>query len=170
MLLVTAAGAYALDRRASLGSDAGRVVAALGAGALVAGAGLLAARVGPPRITGDTSKDAFLRRVGEFGALRDTYLYRFREGWPRYAPVMNTILVLGGATHGRGFSRRFLLSWLAFTAVAVPFGVFTGAFPPDRVLTFAFCIPLLAALGLVWLGSNSVDGGWRGRWGSSWWR
>ncbi|HEX6845024.1 MAG TPA: hypothetical protein VF235_07920, partial [Actinomycetota bacterium] len=27
-------------------------------------------------------------------------------------------------------------------------------FPPDRMLTFAFCIPLLAAVGLFWLGRN----------------
>ena len=161
--ILTAGWAALRNRRVSArGGDAGRVLAALGAGVVLAGAGLLAAQVGPPRIGGETSKDAFLRRVGEWRALRDTYLHRFEENWRRYAPVMNTILVLGGATHARGFTRRFLEAWLVLTVVAVPAGVATGWFPPDRVLTFAFCIPLLAAIGLVWLGRRL------GRWWLAW--
>jgi hypothetical protein len=138
------------------------VVAALAGGGLIAAAGLAASAVGPTRIGGDTSKDAFLRRVGEFRALRDTYIHRFQENWRRYAPVMHTILTLGGATHARGFTRRFLLGWLVLTVQEVPVGVATGWFHPDRVLTFAFCIPLLAALGLVWLGRLL------GRWWLAW--
>ncbi|MEX0983524.1 MAG: hypothetical protein WD096_00570 [Actinomycetota bacterium] len=163
VLLLTALWAAARDRRVSARSgDAGRVLAALGGGVLIAGAGLLAALAGPPRIGGETSKDAFLRRVGAWQALRETYVHRFGENWRRYAPIMNTGLVLGGATHGRGFSRRFLLAWIVLTAIAVPAGVVTGWFPPDRVLTFAFCIPLLASVGLVWLGRLL------GRWWFAW--
>ena len=163
VLLLTAIWAGVRDRRVSAsGGDAGRVLTALGAGVAIAGAGLLAVQVGPPRIGGETSKDAFLRRVGEWRSLRDTYVHRFQENWRRYSPIMHTILVLGGATHARGFSRRFLLAWLVLTVVAVPTGVLTGWFPPDRVLTFAFCIPLLASVGLVWLGRLL------GRWWLAW--
>lgn len=161
VLGLTAAWAALRDRRISEHTgDAGRVLAALGGGALIVGAGLLA--TAGPRIAGDTSKDAFLRRVGRWSELRATYVERFRESWPRYAPIMNTFLVLTGATMGRGFARRFLVSWMAFTLAAVAIGVGTGAFPPDRVLTFAFCIPLLASLGLAWLARRL------GRWWLAW--
>ncbi|MGE5225373.1 MAG: hypothetical protein ACM3OO_00690 [Planctomycetaceae bacterium] len=132
-------------------SDAGRVLAALGGGTLGVVAGLLAALIGPARLGGDTSKDAFLRRVGYTTALRTTYEGRFRDNWRHYAPIMNTGLAVAGIFQGRAFARRFLVGWAAFTAVAVPLGILTAWYPPDRVLTFAFCIPLLAALGLVWL-------------------
>ncbi len=155
VLGLTAAWAALRDRRISVHTgDAGRVLAALGAGAGMVAAGMLAATVGPARVIGDTSKDSFLRRVGEWQTLRETYLERFQESWRRYAPIMNTFLDAMGGLHGRGFARRFLLAWLAFTLVAVATGALTGWFPPDRILTFAFCVPLLASLGLAWLGQR----------------
>jgi hypothetical protein len=41
-------------------------------------------------------------------------------------------------------------------------GTLTGWFPPDRILMFAFCLPLLAAFGLVLLGEKL------GRWWLAW--
>ena len=171
ILLVTAAWSVWLDRDdGGLGwrTDAGRTVAALGGGALVVGGGLLTMLIGTGALAGDTSKDAFLRRVGELDFLRRTYLDRFFRNPGRYAPWASVPLAalgawrgLGGAADtdavlrsGRrgGFVRRFLIAWVALTVVAVPFAVATRWFPPDRMLTFAFCVPMLAALGLVWLG------------------
>ncbi|MGZ4133486.1 MAG: hypothetical protein ACXVWF_10580, partial [Actinomycetota bacterium] len=143
-------------------SDAGRVLIALGASATGVAAGLLAALIGPARLAGDTSKDAFLRRVGFSSTLRTTYEGRFKENWRHYAPIMNTGLSVAGVFQGRAFARRFLVGWAAFTALAVPLGIITAWYPPDRILTFAFCIPLLAALGLVWLDRKL------GRWWLAW--
>jgi hypothetical protein len=153
VLLVTATWAAIRDRGTSTPTgDAGRVLVALGAGVGGVLIGIAATSIGAARIGGDTSKDAFLRRLGEWRELRSTYLDRFGESWRRYAPIMNTFLDVTGALYGRGFARRFLVSWLACTVAAVGAGVLTGWFPPDRILTFAFCVPLLASLGLAWLG------------------
>jgi hypothetical protein len=152
ILLVSAGWAILHDRRISFhAGDAGRVLTALAGGAAIVGAAMLAVLRGPARITGDTSKDAYLRRVHHYAELRRLYRARFEGGWRRYAPIMNTILVLGGAVHAVGYAQRFLVSWVGVTAVAVTVGVLTGWFPPDRMLTFAFCVPLLAAVGLRWL-------------------
>jgi hypothetical protein len=150
------------DRAWSWTSDAGRTLAAVGGGAAIVAAGLVASLGGPPRLDGDTSKDAFLRRVERWGALRRTYRSRFEDNWRRYAPIMSSALVVMGTLQGRGFARRFLVTWIAVTLVALPVGILTAWFPPDRILTFAFCIPLLAALGFVWLGRHL------GRWWIAW--
>jgi len=163
VLLLTAGWAALRERRlAKPTGDATRVMAALGAGVGAAVLGMWSASAGPAPIPGDTSKDALLRRIGAWDALRATFVDRFRMSWPRYAPIMNTLLSVAGALRGRGFPRRFLVSWLALTLVAVAAGVLTGWFPPDRVLTFAFCIPLLASLGLAWLAERL------GRWWLAW--
>jgi hypothetical protein len=170
ILAVAAGWSVWLDREdGALGwrTDAGRTFAALGASAFVVGGGLLAMLAGPAALGGDTSKDAFLRRIGEGETLGRTYLERFFRDPGRYAPWVSVPLAaiggwrgVGGANDadaviriGRrgGFVRRFLLAWVALTVVAVPFAIVTRWFPPDRMLTFAFCVPLLAAVGLVWL-------------------
>ena len=143
-------------------SDAGRVIVALLGGAGIAGAGLLAATVGDPRIGGETSTDAFLRTTGQLHALRRSYLDRFLVNWRRYSPFMTTALAVAGAFRAHGFARRFLLSWAGVSAVALALGAATGWFPPDRILMFAFCLPMLAAFGLVALGELL------GRWWLAW--
>jgi hypothetical protein len=153
VLLASGAWAALRERGVSVrAGDAGRVLVAVVGGAAIVVAGVLAAAVGGRTLPGDTSKDAYLRRTGQRDELRRTYLDRFTESWRRYAPVLNTVLVAAGATHARGYAQRFLVAWVALTAVAVPVGALTGLFPADRVLTFAFCIPLLAAVGLLWIG------------------
>jgi hypothetical protein len=157
-------------------TDAARTLTALGGSALVVGAGLLSLVVGPSAIAGDTSKDAFLRRTGQLATLRRTYLDRFFRDPGRYAPWVTVPLAALGAWRGiggvdddravlrvgrrGGFVRRFLIAWLVITVVAVPFAVLTRWFPPDRMLTFAFCVPLLAALGLTWLCRRITRRGW----------
>jgi hypothetical protein len=162
ILGVSALWAAWRDRAWSWSSDAGRTLASVLGGAAIVGGGVAAAMLGPPKLGGDTSKDAFLRRTGQWDTLRRTYLHRFASNWRRYAPFMTTPLVVFGGLQGRGFARRFLVSWIALSAVALPVGVATTWYPPDRILTFAFCIPLLAALGFVWLGRRL------GRWWLAW--
>jgi hypothetical protein len=162
VLLVAAGWSALLEHRFVWPSDAGRTFGALLGGTAIVGAGVLAATVGPARIGGDTSKDGFLRRVGEWSALRRTYLSRLEDNWHRYAPYVSPPLAVLGMLQGRGFMRRFLMAWAGCTIVALPIGVLTAWFPPDRMLTFAFCVPMLAGLGVVWIGRRL------GRWWLAW--
>jgi hypothetical protein len=143
-------------------TDAGRVATALGGAFAIFGAGLLAAQIGPPRVTGETSGDAFLRHTAQLGTLRRSYLDRYLKNWRRYSPFMTTALALAGVFRAHGFARRFLVSWAIVSAAGLGFGAATGWYPPDRVLMFAFCLPLLAAFGLVLLGEKL------GRWWLAW--
>jgi hypothetical protein len=163
-VVLAGAAAWALAHEGRFGwdTDAGRVTAALGGAAAIALAGLWSAALGGTRVQGETSTDAFLRRTGQLPALRDAYLERFLVNWRRYSPFMTVALAAAGAFRARGFARRFLVSWAAVTAVALPVGMATGWFPPDRILMFAFCLPLLAAFGLVLLGDAL------GRWWLAW--
>jgi len=157
VLVATAAWSWRRSRRSDDGhdrDDAGRVLAALGGGAGIVVGGILASLVGPSRLGGDTSLDAMLRRTGQWVELRRVYLDRLVENWRRYAPFMTTALAIAGSDRSRGFLRRLLVSWALVTAAALPIGVITGWFPPDRILTFAFCLPILAGFGLVWIGDR----------------
>ena len=82
--------------------------------------------------------------------------------WRRYSPFMTVALATAGALRAHGFARRFLLSWAGVSAVGVALGAATGWYPPDRILMFAFCLPMLAAFGLVALGERL------GRWWLAW--
>ncbi len=152
ILLLTAAWSLH-DHGLGWRTDAGRIGVALGAGAVIGGVGLLASLAGPPRLSGDTSKDAYLRRIGELTTLRRTYLERFRLHWTRYAAWVTVPLAVAGVVRSAGFLRRFLVSWAVFTVVACVGAALTRLFPPDRVITFAFCVPLLVAFGFAWLTS-----------------
>jgi hypothetical protein len=132
-------------------SDAGRgAVALAGAGAIV-GAGVLAVQVGPAYLAADTSKDASLRRLGLTDALHRVYVHRFLDNVSRYAPWVLLPLAAAGVHRTHRFTRRFLVAWAVITLLGVPLGIATGWFPPDRVITFAFALPVLAALGVTWV-------------------
>ena len=60
-------------------------------------------------------------------------------------------LAILGTLDADGFLRRFLGSWLAVIAIAIPVGWITGWFPPDRIVTFGFAVPIGAAISLVWI-------------------
>jgi hypothetical protein len=132
-------------------SDTGRVLEALGGAFVVLAAGLLSVQIGPPRLVVDTSRDGFLRAAGLSDQLRTTYLVRFKENVRRYAPWITLPLAAIGLLQVRDLTRRFLLSWLGFTIAAVPVAIATGWFPPERIMTFGFALPILAALGITWI-------------------
>lgn len=151
VLILVAVWAWVLRRERGWDSDVGRVGVAVGGGAGLVGAGLLSMLVGPARLAVDTSKDAFLRRVGLEGTLHDTYLRRFGQKVRTYAPWVLLPLALLGTPRANGFVRRFLNAWAVVTMAALPVGIVSGWFPPDRIVTFAFALPVLAALGVVWV-------------------
>ncbi|HEY6566865.1 MAG TPA: hypothetical protein VI341_05025, partial [Actinomycetota bacterium] len=160
--ILAAAGvlAWILEPEYGWRSDAGRVLAAIGGGGGVMLAGLASMQIGPPRLSVDTSRDGFLRRVGLDGPLRDTYLVRFKENVRRYAPWVTLPLATVGLLQVRGFARRFLLTWLTFTVLAVPIALITRWFPPERVLTFGFALPILAAAGITWIWERTEPRRW----------
>ena len=160
--ILVAAGALAWVAEPHLGwrSDAGRIVAALsGAGAVVL-AGLASMLIGSPRLAVDTSRDGFLRRVGLSERLRNTYLVRFGENVWRYAPWVTVPLAPLGLVQVRGFARRFLAAWLAFTLLAVPLALVMRWFPPERIITFGFALPILAACGITWIWERTEPRRW----------
>ena len=151
ILMAAAAVAWVLEPEHGWRSDAGRVLVALAGGGLVVGAGLLSMLLGPARLSVDTSKDGFLRRAGLDDALTRNYLFRFRESARRFAPWVTLPLAAVGTLQVHGFTRRFLIAWAAFTLIGVPVGIATGWFPPERVMTFGFALPILAAQGVTWV-------------------
>jgi hypothetical protein len=160
ILALAAAVAWVLEPEHGWRSDAGRTLASLAGGGMIVGAGLLSMLAGAPRLAVDTSKDGFLRRAGLDDALTRNYLFRFRENVRRFAPWVTLPLAALGALQVRGFTRRFLLAWAVVTVVGVPLGLATGWFPPERVLTFGFAIPILAAQGLTWLWERTEPRRW----------
>jgi hypothetical protein len=149
--IVILLGAAALAWRAGARDEARDTVLAVSAGGLVAGAGVLAVLAGPGPIAAETSKDGYLRRAGLEASLVDAYRERFRLRAARYVQWVSVPLAIPGTASADGFLRRFLASWLIVIAVGVPVGWVMGWFPPDRLVTFGFAVPIAAALGLPWL-------------------
>ena len=162
VLAVAGTWAWMHEGRFGWNTDAGRVATALLGGGALAATGLVAATLGGARVAGETSTDAFLRATGQLHTLRQSYLDRFLVNWRRYSPFMTVALATAGAFRAHGFARRLLLSWAGVSAVGLALGAATGWYPPDRILMFAFCLPMLAAFGLVALGE------WLGRWWLAW--
>ena len=164
------------------GSEGRRILAAVVGGAVVAGAGLaatLGAGAGPIPDP-DTSKDAFLRRVGLSGDLHDLYRSRLGSNWLRsLLPVHAPLAVYGALPErgrpvgepGGGLRRRILLAWLVVSALGIAFSLAAGFVPGERFLAFCFALPILGAAGVARLwrlggrGSAGPDGPGRGyRW------
>ncbi|GBC86953.1 hypothetical protein HRbin12_00953 [bacterium HR12] len=143
VLAVAAALAWGRDR------DEAMRTASIGLlGGALAGVGLLAMLGGPRPPEVDTSKDGFLRRAGLEAELRRAYLDRFVHRAARYVPWASVPLAVGGVGAVGGALARFLLAWGLVTVGGVGMGLATGVGPPDRFVTFAFVLPILAALGL----------------------
>lgn len=160
ILVAAAAVAWVLEPEHGWRSDAGRVLVALASGGVVVAAGLLSMASGPARLPVDTSKDGFLRRAGLDEALTRNYLFRFRSSVRRFAPWVTLPLAAIGTLQVHGFTRRFLIAWAAFTIAGVPLGIATGWFPPERVMTFGFALPILAAQGVTWLWERTEPRRW----------
>jgi hypothetical protein len=152
ILLVAAGTAWRSERPETL-RLAG---AAIGGGALV-GLGLLAVRPGAPPLDVDTSKDAFLRRAGLDAELRSAYLDRFVHRWTRYVQWASVPLAIAGFGAGRENPGRILRAWFVVTFVGVAGALVTGWLPADRLVTFGVAVPILAALGLMWVWRRLED-------------
>jgi hypothetical protein len=146
ILLLTAATGWRRDR-----AEAVRVTGAVAAGGALVGLGLLAQVGGLPAPDVDTSRDAILRRAGLTSELRSAFVDRFVHRWARYVQWVSVPLAVLGIGRVRGFVGRFLGAWAAATVLGVGVALATGWFPADRFVTFGFAVPILAALGLVWL-------------------
>ena len=133
------------------------IVVMLGAAALAWRAG---ARAAARASVLASPKDGYLRRAGLDRALVDAYRERFRLRAARYVQWVAVPLAIVGTADAGGFLHRFLASWLVVMAVAIPVGWITGWFPPDRIVTFGFAVPIGAALGLGWLVRRSARRRW----------
>ncbi len=113
-------GQIEVRRSPLLSSEEGRIVAAIAGGAAVIAAGLLSMLAGPARIAVDTSKDAFLRRIGLGPELRHEYRDRFHGIGIRIDILTEIAASVVGAFRVEGTARRILASWLAVTVVGIP--------------------------------------------------
>ncbi|MFM8998743.1 MAG: hypothetical protein ACKOKE_01430 [Actinomycetota bacterium] len=158
ILIVAAALAWRDDR-----DDARRFLAVVAGGAAILALVGLALLLGPSPLLVDTSRDAFLRRVGLGDVLERAYRERFLARWTRYAPWGILPLAAVGVgvefrgARGRSTVERILAAWVVVAAGGAVVAFATGLLPIDRFVTFAFAMPLLAALGAVRL-ARTVGG------------
>ena len=146
-ILLIAAGLSWRDDR----TETRRILGAITGGGLILAVAGLALLVGPSPLLVDTSRDAFLRRVGLDDILHRAYLSRFLARWTRYAP-WGALPLVAYALPPRGPRRtvdRILLAWVIVAAGGALFSAVTGLLPIDRFVTFAFAVPILAACGAV---------------------
>jgi hypothetical protein len=141
-------------------TSAGRMGAAVAIGAGLGAVGVSWLATGS-RIPGDTSQDGFFRRLGMRAFLIDRYRERFWGDLSRTAvPVVTGVglAVAGGGPaaqdpvgRARRGADRFLitlwLSWAAVTAGGVALLAITAWGPPNRLLQFAFFVPIGGAVG-----------------------
>ena len=126
------------------------------AGAAGAGAWLLGSVVVPSAaIPGDTSQDGFLRRAGLRAHLLDRYRERLVGDAGRAAVPVAVGLALGltALDEPRPRGVRFLAAvcwaWGTVTVVGTVVLAVTGWGPPNRMVQFAFFLPLVAAIGVA---------------------
>jgi len=144
------------DGRAVLDTAAARMAAAAAGGA---GTWLLAsASLAGVSLPGDTSQDGFLRRAGLRALLLDRFRERFLGDMGRAAVPVAAGLGLGvaavedrrpAATPGRRYLVAVCGTWAAVTAIGIVILALTGWGPANRILQFAFFLPLVAAVGLA---------------------
>ncbi len=144
MLVAAALSLVARQRReAALIAGAG----ILGAG--VSALGLLAAATGGVAFDVPTSLDVFLMQTDQFSRLQALFLERFRPKVAGYALWAWLPLAAFAVRRHRTPLGRALLAWIAVTVAGVTAGLLWQPFPAHRILAFAFCLPLLAAIGLT---------------------
>jgi hypothetical protein len=170
MLLLVVVGSGLRERREGRSwreLHAARMAVALGGGLAVAGGGVLWMTTAAT-IPGDTSQDGFFRRTG----LRDLLLDRYRERfWGDVGRAAIPVAVGFGLAGWAGAAadtdqrdgRRFLtLLWAAWAVLTVG-GILvlaaTAWGPPNRLLQFAFFLPIGAAAGAAALLRRGILGG-----------
>lgn len=139
-----------------LSTAVGRITSGAGAGTAV-GLGLgVVAGLGASRLEVDTSQDALLRRYGLEHLLRRQFRLRLAADSLRSAVPMAAGSILGAAgiaptLRAMSTESKFLLavcgSWAALTLAGVAILAATGG-PANRLITFAFFFPLIAAIGV----------------------
>jgi hypothetical protein len=128
-----------------------RLAWTVGGSAALVGAGLLSMAFGPAPLSPDTSRDGFMRRVGLDRAVRSAYVDRFVHRWTRYVQWVSLPLAGVGFPRPGGTGGRILRAWLVVIVAGIPVGLATGWFPADRLITFGYSVPILAAFGTLWL-------------------
>ncbi|MDP9341801.1 MAG: hypothetical protein M3Q23_06790 [Actinomycetota bacterium] len=144
-----------------------RIGAALGGGLLVAGAGFGALLAGADPVSALTSKDALLRRAGLRDLLAHAYRSRLAGNWVRYLLPGYVPLAAAGLGRARGLVGRLFRVWALVAAAGIVAAWVTGLLPGERFLSFAFFLPILAALGLARLWGERPHRG-RGPGGARW--
>ncbi len=138
-----------LRERPFLDSEPGRITVAVGGGAAVLGAGLLALLGGPGPLEAPTSQDAYLRRSGLGDTLGGLYRERFIRHVLRYLPFLTLPLAFWGIHRERGFPGRLLQGWMAVLLGGIVVALVTSWFPAERFLNFGYVIPIAVTLGLA---------------------
>jgi hypothetical protein len=133
------------------GREFGRIAWTVGGAAAVVGAGLVSMLIGPAPLSGDTSRDGFLRHAGLRDLVRAAYADRFVHRWTRYVQWVSLPLAAAGSLRTRDTGGRILRAWLLVIVAGIPVGLVTGLFPADRLITFGYAVPILAGFGTVWL-------------------
>ena len=149
MLVAAALSVVARERH-----EAARIAVAGILGAGVSALGLIAAATGGVAFDVPTSLDVFLMQTDQISRLQALFLERFRPKVAGYAWWAWLPLAAFAVRRLRTPLGRTLLAWVAVTAAGVTAGLVWQPFPAHRIVAFAFCLPLLAALGLASIGAR----------------
>jgi hypothetical protein len=128
-----------------------RVLLAVVVGLAVCGLGLLSLLMGSPQLRVDTSRDDFLESSSLGGLLPGLFRRRLLEHAASYALFVSVPLAAVGAHRADGFVARVLRAWGVVLVAGAVVALVTGVFPAERLVTFAFVLPIAAALGLAHL-------------------
>jgi hypothetical protein len=124
------------------------------AGAAVTVLGLVAASAGSVAFDVPTSLDVFLLQTHQLDRLHQLFWERFTPKVAGYALWAWLPLAAVAIPRLRGRLGRLLVAWSVVTVAGVIAGLAGRWFPPHRIVAFAFCLPLLAAIGLRAIGSR----------------
>jgi hypothetical protein len=80
--------------------------------------------------------------------LRSLYVHRVALHVARFVFWASVPLGVIGWRANSGYLRRLLTSWVVILILGVAVGLATGWFPPERVLSVSFVVPILAAAGI----------------------
>jgi hypothetical protein len=152
LAIVILLGSAGLAMRVRRRREAAMVAATAVAGAAVSALGLLAASLGGAAFDVPTSLDVFLMQTHQVAPLHALFLERFRPKVGGYALWAWVPLAVAAFRRLGTPLGRMLVSWGAVSVAAVVVGLVWQPYPPHRIVAFAYCLPLLAAIGLAAIG------------------